>query len=204
MRRSRFASAIATAEVRQEISLGDAVTFDIRAPQTGGEESLADWRVKSLEHAPVLLGATHLLIALTCILSSASHSYGSLGDNPFIPSALVTMLDIATAVLVLSRQKVGLGPHNVVRILCGYIALSTILWSWFGYTVSDDLFRVPFAAAPIAMAAGIAMGTIVSVSSPPLALVNMICSQARHSSRSASASCRWGCSPTASPTRATS
>ena len=174
MRRSRFASAIATTEVREEISFGDAVTFDLRAPQSSGEESLADWRVKSLEHAPILLGATHLLIALTCMVSSTQHSYGSIGDNPFIPSALVALLDIATAIVVLRRQKIGLGPHNVVRILCAYIAMSTILWTWFGHAVSDDVFWVPFAAAPIAMAAGIAMGTIVSVSSPPLALVNMI------------------------------
>ena len=37
---------------------------------------------------------------------------------------------------------------------------------------------MPIAAAPIAMAAGIAMGTIVSINSPPLAIVNMIVSVA--------------------------
>jgi diguanylate cyclase (GGDEF)-like protein len=42
--------------------------------------------------------------------------------------------------------------------------------------VADDRFVTPVAAAPVAMAAGIAMGTIVSMNSPPLAIVNMIVS----------------------------
>jgi diguanylate cyclase (GGDEF)-like protein len=176
MRRSRFAAAIDNAETAEDVSIGDALTFDVMAPVDSGGETLAHWRVESLEHAPVLLGVTHLLIASASMILSAGGSYTSLWDNPFIPAALVSVLDCATAVLVLSRNKIALAPHNVVRILCSYILLSTMLWTWFGHTVADDMFAVPIGAAPIAMAAGIAMGTIVSVSSPPLALANMLVS----------------------------
>ena len=143
MRRSRIASATDNGEATEVVSIGDAMTFDVMAPEGSGEETLAHWRVESLEHAPVLLGVTHVLIAATSMILSANAPYASLGDNPFIPAALVAVLDCATAVLVLSRDKVRLAPHNIVRILAGYIVLTTMLWTWFGWTVADDLFVTP-------------------------------------------------------------
>ena len=93
------------ARQREVVSIGDAMTFDVMAPEGSGEETLAHWRVESLEHAPVLLGVTHVLIAATCMILSANAAVRSLGDNPFIPAALVAVLDCATAVLVLSRER---------------------------------------------------------------------------------------------------
>ena len=178
MRRSRFAKAIETQEVRERASIADALTFDVKAPDTSSEDSLCDWRVSSLEHGPLLLGATHLLITLACMLLSSTGSYSSLSDNPLIPASLVMLLDAGAAILLLPRNRIRLAPHTVIRILCAYLAVAGVLWTWFGYTVSDDVFLTPIAMAPIAMAAGIAMGTIVSISSPPLALINMVVSVA--------------------------
>jgi len=145
-------------------------------PETSDEESLCEWRVAGLEHAPLILGVTHLLITVACVFLSATHSYLSFTDNPLVPSLLTIAVDCVMAALLYARDRLNLAPQTVSRILCAYLALAGILWTWFGFTVSDDSFVTPLAAAPIAMAAGIAMRAIVSIGSPPLALVNMIVS----------------------------
>ena len=62
----------------------------------------------------------------------------------------------------------------MVRGLCLYLIAAGLLWTWFGQAVADDAFSAPIAATQIVMCAGIAMGAVVSISSPPLALVNTI------------------------------
>ena len=49
------------------MSIREALWFDVRAPESSDEDSLADWRVAALEHAPLLLGITHLLITVACV-----------------------------------------------------------------------------------------------------------------------------------------
>jgi diguanylate cyclase (GGDEF)-like protein len=176
MRRSRFAKAVESHEVREQASITDALFFDIRTPETTDEDSLSDWRLAGLQHAPLLLGITHLLVAATCAALERYHQFCACFENPLIPAGLVVALDAAAATLLFVRNRLRLAPRSIIRILCVYLAVAGVLWTWFGYTVADDQFVTPFAAAPIAMAAGISMRTIVSISSPPLLLVNAIVS----------------------------
>jgi diguanylate cyclase (GGDEF)-like protein len=176
MRRSRFARAIDSNEVRERASISDALWFDVTAPDTADEDSLSEWRLTGVQHAPLILGITHLLIAITCMALSTKQSFSSFGDNPYLPALLVLALDIGTATLLFTRQRLNIPPHTSFRILCVYLALAGALWTWFGNLVADDTFLAPIAAAPTAMAAGIAMRTIASISSPPLVLVNTIVS----------------------------
>ena len=173
MRKSRFVSRVQPRE-SEKASIREALWFDLRSHETSDDATLADWRVAGLEHFAVLLGITHVLITATCILLSPTLVFDSLADNPLIPSALVIALDVAVAIALLTRNKFNLAPHALVRSLCAYLAVSGVLWTWFGYTVADDPYIVPLAAAPIAMTAGIAMGAIVSINSPPLAVVNTL------------------------------
>jgi diguanylate cyclase (GGDEF)-like protein len=178
MRRSRFAKPDEAVEMRDSASIADACWFDVSRPETSDEDSLSEWRVTGLQHAPLLLGATHLLITATLFVLASNQQYCFCDDNPLIPSLLVIVLDAVAAGLLLTRKKFNFRPHTVVRCLAVYLALAGALWTWFGWTVADDQFVTPLNAAPIAMAAGIAMGTIVSMDSPPLALVNIIVSVA--------------------------
>ena len=173
MRKSRFVSPVQPRE-SEKASIREALWFDLRSPETSDDATLSDWRVAGLEHFAVLLGITHFLITATCILLSPTLVFDSLADNPLIPSGLVIALDVAVATALLTRNKFNLAPHAVVRTLCVYLAVSGVLWTWFGYTVADDSYVMPLAAAPIAMTAGIAMGAIVSINSPPLAVVNTL------------------------------
>jgi diguanylate cyclase (GGDEF)-like protein len=176
MRRSRFAKAVEVAEVRERASIRDALWFDITSPDSSDEESLCDWRLSGMQHAPIILGVTHLLITVAYLVLSPKLHFCLCYDNPLIPSLLALLVDAGVAGLMLNRKRIDLGPHDVFRMLCVYLAVAGLLWTWFGSTLADDAFVTPIAAAPIAMAAGIAMRTIVAISSPPLVFVNMVVS----------------------------
>ena len=177
MRRSRFASAIETSDVAGgRASISEALWFDLRNPETGDEASLADWRSAGLDHVALLLGFMHLLITAGYLLLTPKLQFCLCVDNPLIPSVLVIVLDVIAAWGLVARHRFNFQPHTVVRALCVYTAVAGLLWTWFGQTVADDAFVAPISAAQIVMCAGIGMGAIVSISSPPLALVNAILS----------------------------
>jgi len=175
MRRSRFVSSVQPAETAK-LSIWEALWFDLRAPETGDDVALSEWRIGGLDHVAFLLGVMHLLIAATSVFLSTSLSYSNWLDNPLIPSGLVIMLDVMAAAALLTRNRFDLAPHTIVRCLCIYIALVGLAWTWFGHAIADDQYVSPLPAGPIALCAGIAMGTIVSINSPPLAVVNAIVS----------------------------
>ena len=58
MRRSRFARAIESNEVREKASIGDALWFDVTSPDTADEDSLSEWRLTGVQYAPLILGIT--------------------------------------------------------------------------------------------------------------------------------------------------
>jgi diguanylate cyclase (GGDEF)-like protein len=177
MRRSRFASAIETSDAGSDrASISEALWFDLRTAETSDEVSLADWRIAGLDQIALLLGFTHLLITIGYVLLSPAIPSCTCLDNPLIPSLLVLALDGVAITALLKRHRYHILPHVIVRGLCLYIAIAGLLWTWFGQTVQDDAFVTPLSASQIVMCAGIAMGAIVSISSPPLALVNAIVS----------------------------
>ena len=175
MRRSRFVRPIQPQEA-EKASIKEALWFDLRGAETVDDASLSHWRVTGLENFALLLGVTHLLITATCLSMSSSLFSGGWTHNPLIPAALVLVLDVCAAAALYMRNRVDLAPHAIVRGLCLYLVVVGGLWTWFGYAVADDVFLIPIAAAPIAMSAGIAMGAVVTINSPPLALTNAVVS----------------------------
>ena len=177
MRRARFARAVeSVGGTPGRVSIREALWFDVRAPESNDEASLADWRVAGLAHAALLLGVTHLLITIACVFLLHSGGSGLSTDNPLIPAGLALALDAAAASALFLRKRFNLHAQTIVRGLCIYVGSVGLLWTWFGQTVVDDTFVTPIAAAPIAMCAGIAMGAIASIQSPPMILTNMIVS----------------------------
>src|SRR5437763_1071622 len=102
MRRSRFAKPAESNEIRDSASIFDALWFDVARPESSDEDSLSEWRIAGLQHAPLLLGATHLLIAVACVVLSVAHQFRLFADNPLIPSSLAILLDAAAAGLLLT------------------------------------------------------------------------------------------------------
>lgn len=130
MRRSRFAKAIGDDEGGERTSVDEALWFDLRSPESSDELSLASWRVASLEHAPVLLGATHVLIGLTCVGLQPQMALAASLANPTIPLLLVLALDLAAFLGLRWRDRFEIQPHSVVRGLCVYLGLAGLLWTW--------------------------------------------------------------------------
>ncbi|MCH8616000.1 EAL domain-containing protein [Sphingomonas sp. SM33] len=158
------------------MSISEALWFDVRRPDSSDEASLLDWRVSGLDHIALLLGVTHVIVAIGCAFLLSSKVTGFSFDNPLIPAGLVIALDAAAAAALHFREKANLASHTLIRGLCAYLGAVGLLWIWFGLAVADDSFILPLSAAPIAMSVGIAMGAIVSIQSPPLIFTNMITS----------------------------
>ena len=175
MRKSRFVRPAQMKET-EKASIKEALWFDLRTAETSDDASLSEWRVAALDYFALLTGVTHLLITATCMLLASSHSYSSWTDNPLIPALLVIGLDGVAIAALLTRDRFAIAPHMIVRGLCLYLIVTGVLWTWFGYAVADDVFITEIAAAPIAMSAGIAVGAIVTINSPPLALTSTIMS----------------------------
>ncbi|HJR83581.1 MAG TPA: EAL domain-containing protein, partial [Sphingomicrobium sp.] len=77
---------------------------------------------------------------------------------------------------LITRERFEIATQTMVRGLCIYLVVVGLLWSWFGQTVADDAFASQISATQVIMCAGIGIGAIVSIGSPPLALINTIVS----------------------------
>ena len=173
MRKARFAVADGD-KTNDRASIRDALTFDLRAPDTSDDDSLASQRVAMFELAPALLGATHLVWGLACFLIHPISLFAPLRCNPIIPLLAVLTLDgLAFAGLWL-RDKLRLSPRTISAGLCAYIGASGALWIAYGLTLDCTLHSSSTAFIALAFGAGLGAATIVSISSPPVAITNAL------------------------------
>ena len=173
MRRARF--AVSDGEgLNERASVRDALTFDLRAPDTTDDDNLASQRVAMFELAPALLGATHLVWGLACYLIHPISLFAPLQCNPLIPLLAVLTLDGLAFGGLWFRDKLRLSPRTVSGGLCGYIGTSGALWMAYGLTLDCTLHSSNTAFIALAFGAGLGAATIVSISSPPVAIVNAL------------------------------
>jgi len=170
--RTRFAKAASTSfQTSDRASVREALWFDIEAAETADDRSLSESRVASLDYTAILLGATHLMLGITCFLRHPDLLRAPITSNPVIPLALILLLDLVAAVGLQWRDKLERTPHFVSRALCIYLAGVGLLWTLFGFSSIVNA-AAPDPVAGIAICAGIAMAAQVAISSPPLAVVN--------------------------------
>ena len=84
MRRARFAVSEGDG-FNDRASVHDALTFDLRSPETSDDENLATQRISMFDLAPALLGATHLIWGLACYLVQPVAINAPLSCNPLPP-----------------------------------------------------------------------------------------------------------------------
>jgi diguanylate cyclase (GGDEF)-like protein len=170
--RTRFAKAVSQSfETPERASIREALWFDIEAAETSDDESLSEARVASLDHIAVLLGATHVTIGLTTFTRHPELALVRSITNPLIPLLLLLLLDVVAAVGSKWRRKLELTPHGVSRGMSAYLAATGLLWTAFGLTAMSNLLgNGPVLS--VSICAGIAMLTVVAMTSPPLAVVN--------------------------------
>jgi hypothetical protein len=56
MRKSRFAAAVAAPEATREVSISQALFFDLKPSDNDDDDAIASQRLTSLRHVPVMLG----------------------------------------------------------------------------------------------------------------------------------------------------
>jgi diguanylate cyclase (GGDEF)-like protein len=173
MRRARFAVSDGDG-FNERASVRDAMTFDLRPPESTNDESLASQRISMFDLAPALLGATHLVWGLACYLIQPVSIFEPLSCNPLPPLLAILTLDALAFVALHFRDKFRLSPRTISRGLCGYIGASGALWMAYGLTLDCTLHHSNTAFIALAFGAGLGAATIVSISSPPVAIINAL------------------------------
>ena len=172
MRRARFARAVEKVDTPPErASVGEALWFDVRSPNSAGDDSLLASRVSGLDHAPIILAAAHLLAGGAFL---AMHGIGPAGElfSSSVSLILVLLLDLVAAAALHFRDRFGLKPNAVIRGMCSYIIAVGLLWTMVGVQAVGPLHADHWALSLAIIGGGAAMAAIVSASPPPLALVN--------------------------------
>jgi len=173
MRRARFAVSDGDG-FNERASIRDALTFDLRPPESTNDENLASQRVSMFDLAPALLGATHLVWGLACYLIQPVSIFEPLRCNPLPPLVAVLTLDVLAFLALHFRDKLRLSPKTISRGLCGYIGASGALWMAYGLTLDCSLHHSNTAFIALAFGAGLGAATIVSIASPPVAIINAL------------------------------
>jgi len=91
----------------------------------------------------------------------------------FVPLGLSLLVDAIAGLALIYRRKLGLAPHNVARLMCGYIAATGVLWM-LASAASGGLHFRDVGFVTLAMATGFFVRSMVSVAAPPLAIVNAL------------------------------
>ena len=170
MRRARFAVSDGGG-INDRASVLDALTFDLRSPESTDDDNLAAQRVAMFDFAPVLLAASHLVWGVACALLHAS---SGTGISPLVPVALVLLVDAAAFGLMWLRERLGLSARTVSHALCAYIGISGALWMSYGLLLNTGHHGADVGFLALSFAAGLGAATIVSISSPPVAIVNAL------------------------------
>ena len=177
MRRARF--AVSDGERNNErASVKDTLTFDLRAPETTDDENLAAQRVAMFDLAPALLGATHLVWGLACLLLHPAAAFAPPSDNPLMPVLAALVVDALAFVAIWYREKTRLSPRTLSWGLCVYIGISGALWMAYGLSLNSSSHAPGESFIALAFGAGLSAATIVSISSPPVAIVNALVAMA--------------------------
>jgi diguanylate cyclase (GGDEF)-like protein len=173
MRRARFARAVEKVGAPSErASVGEALRFDITGTDSAGDDSLLASRVSGLDHAAIILGATHALAGAAFLLMHGSEPAGQLFSSA-VPLILVLLLDLVAAAALHYRDRLGFKPNSVFRGMCSYMIAMGLLWTMVGLQVSGPGHADHWALSLVMIAGGAAMAAIVGANSPPLTIVNV-------------------------------
>ena len=177
MRRARFAVS-GSEGINDKASVGDALTFDLRTPETSDDENLVAQRVSMFDLAPAFLGATHVVWGLACLLLHPILTGNSIAAHPLVPVILAILLDAAAFAGMRNRDRLKLAPQTVSRALCAYISVSGALWIAYGLALNSSHHTAGTGFVALAFGAGLSAATIISISSPPVAIVNALVAMA--------------------------
>jgi diguanylate cyclase (GGDEF)-like protein len=171
MRLSRFAAKVSQPDTRERLGFAEALYFDVRQPENEDEAAIAEQRVAALHHVPLLLGAAHLLGALAVLFHVAGNVAAL--STPLIVTPLLVALacDAAAYVLLRLHHQVALASNTLTLAICAFVGVTGAMWSLFGHAAADLPGMSGNALLPLLIGTGVTAGAVVSIESPPLAVV---------------------------------
>ncbi|HWU93092.1 MAG TPA: EAL domain-containing protein [Sphingomicrobium sp.] len=156
----------------QSASPTEALLFDVRDHESSTDGRLAELRVAGWTFVPWLLLAGHLIILLSLVIAPAAFKSSSAVAS-IVPIAIALVLDTAAGLVVRRWRGLQFAPHTIGRLMCGYVA-ATGLCCTFAIGASQTLNAQAGAFAIVALAVGLLIRCIASVTSPPLAVINVV------------------------------
>ena len=154
-------------------SVREVLWFDISDHTESTDLTLAERRLGAWAVAPWLLLAGHLTILLSFVLDHPSHPTVKALISVGLPLVGSLALDALAGFFVMFWRKLHLAPHTVVRLLCVYLGGTGAMWSC-GSAGAGSFGLASASFVTIAMASGFLLRSVVSVPSPPLAVVNCV------------------------------
>ncbi|WP_338504737.1 EAL domain-containing protein [Sphingomonas kaistensis] len=148
------------------------MTFDVLPPRTDNDLTLQSKRVAMWAYAPILLAATHFIVGLILLVRERSNMDGDQLGMALALVALALLLDGGAGLCLHLRTRLRLTPVFAVRLLMGWFGLSGILWMLFGGAAYSGLQDKSF--LPLALGAGLAVKAMLSIGSPPAAILNAL------------------------------
>ncbi len=171
MRQARFASAVEGTEAGARAGAAEALSFDISPKENGQDETLAEQRVAQLHHVPLLLGAMHILCAVALVIGSILNADAGAIRAVAGPLGLALALDLAGVAVIRFREKLGLSPHGVTRLVCAYVALVSALWAWLSHSGGGNPALEASGLLPLLIGAGVTVTAIVAIESPSITVL---------------------------------
>jgi len=171
MRLSRFAPKIAMRESNARVGFADALQFDVRHPENEDDAAIAEQRVAALHHVPLLLGTAHLLGAIAVVAHVGGRLWTLSVATIILPILVALTCDAAAYVLLMLRERIEIAARKVTLAICALVGMTGAMWSLFGHAAADLPGMSGGALLPLLIGTGLAAGAVVSISSPPLAVV---------------------------------
>jgi len=154
-------------------SVKDVLFFDVSDHSESADLALSERRLTAWVFAPWLLMTGHLAVVLSLIVDLAPHLTWRAATGVMVPLVASIAVDALAGLIAIYWRKLQMAPHTVVRIMCGYLAGTGILWA-IGSAAAGSEQLAGGSFVTIAIASGFFLRSIVSVPSPPLAVVNAL------------------------------
>jgi len=155
------------------ISANEAMTFDVRDHEASTDHTLIERRVGSWSLTPWFILAGHLILSVGLLMQNRPAGSSAALSSVLVPLGLSLVCDFLAGMSLIFRRKLGLAPHVIARLMCGYIAATGIAWT-FACVAADSLQLEDAGFVSLAMSAGFFIRSIGAVAAPPLAVVNAL------------------------------
>ena len=171
MRLSRFAEKVRSQDASDRAGFAEALFFDIRQLENEDDSAIAEQRVAALHHVPLLLGIAHMLCAVAVIVHTGGNFATLSAATVVVPMLVALACDLAGFGVLRLRDRLDLSARTVTLTICALVGTTGAMWSFFGHVVSWLPGMGDGALLPLLIGTGVTAGAVVSISSPPLAVV---------------------------------